>query len=102
MTEGQLGWIAGIIEGEGWIGVTSNQRSARIQVNSNDEDVIDRLREITGLGQVYKNRIRKAGNPYHTWSVSTRRDVRFLLRAIRPYMLARRAAAIEKALSQIA
>lgn len=88
----QIGWIAGILEGEGCFGwwKAGDSWIARVYVNSNDEDVIERLLKITGIGKVYGPRKRKRGNDYYSWVVSKNNDVIDLLCLVQPLMLSRR------------
>ena len=105
MTPQELGWVAGILEGEGCF-TPSRQRSgdktyvyARIQLNMTDEDVMIRFHETVGIGRLsgphyYKNPNWK---PRWTWRVSNG-DAKDLMREIRPLMGARRGGAIDASL----
>jgi hypothetical protein len=87
-------WVAGLIEGEGWIGPSpqAKRRSAVIGASSTDRDVLDRLHDLTGVGSIYTLKLQK---PTHKqgwqWSVSNRRDVHDVLEQILPLLGSRRA-----------
>lgn len=98
MDAAQIGWLAGIIEGEGSIRVRSNNSNVEIVVKMTDEDVVRRLQQVTGVGSILgpfkRDAIRK---PQWTWSCSNRRDVARVLLAIYPLMGVRRKARIAQA-----
>lgn len=89
-----LGWVAGIIEGEGTF-VSSARRHGRlypkIAVQMTDQDVISRLHAVTGIGTVTTLTVRGLmTKPSYTWRVSRLVDVVALCGAIRALMGARR------------
>jgi hypothetical protein len=97
-----LGWLAGIIDGEGTITITPRQRSdqshasptwhAIVRVANTDEAMIAKLRELTvSLGSTHKiheRRKNRASVVYH-WHATSRQALVFL-RAIRPYLVTKR------------
>lgn len=108
MTELELHWLAGWLEGEGSFIATlgpahpkTGTRKLYIAVKgaSSDEDVIRRVAEVAGVGSVsgpYQQR--PEWSPSWRWHVQ-RRDVAVaLMRAVYPYMGVRRQQAIERAL----
>jgi hypothetical protein len=91
----RLGWIVGIVEGEGWLGASGGRPGqATITVQMTDLDVIERLAEWSGVGNV--------SGPYHVrhtdrqdtwkWSVTARDDAAWLIGQMAPYLGARRKA----------
>jgi hypothetical protein len=50
MTATDIAWLAGIIEGEGTFG-RKGHPAGQVRVQMTDEDVIDRLHSLTGVGQ---------------------------------------------------
>lgn len=102
-------WVAGIFEGEGNINITKpqgNKRAkVRITIAMTDEDVIDRLLEVTGVGTKDERRVDEK-NPKHSriyfWRIGRREEVAEFLTAILPYLLSRRTAKAEEALNIIA
>lgn len=100
MTDAETAWVAGLIEGEGYIGWTNRQ--AVIAVKMTDLDVLERLQSWTGFGRIHSLRYyegRDDCKPQWTWRVGGRRDFIELARAIEPYMLARRGARIREVLT---
>ena len=90
-----LGWFVGIIEGEGSINAHINSKSGylctELTVSSTDEDLIDRLHSIYPGKSEY---VKEYKNHYKTqwiWSVTKREDIRTVVNKILPYMMNRRA-----------
>lgn len=85
-----IAWVAGIVEGEGSIVATSGS-SSELKVLMTDEDVVRRLHEVTGLGNVYGPIFHKAGGkPLYAWKVARKRDLARVLLAIYPLLGERR------------
>jgi hypothetical protein len=102
MTDGELGWVAGWLEGEGNFGVVE-RRYPRISACSQDEDVVRKALALTGAGSItgpYRAASRDgfARQPQWWWRVSKSSDVVGLLRVLRPRMHARRQREIDRAL----
>lgn len=101
MKQDVIAWIAGIIEGEGYICGRVNRKSGVtvglcVQVNMTDEDVLRLCQKRTGLGRVngpYKsNSYRKNWKPNWKWTVGRTKEVMGLLQAIIPWLGKRRKA----------
>lgn len=87
-------WLAAIIDCEGWVGTTASRRSNKtvytfgIGVGTTTLPLIERCRQITGLGQIAE---RSPLNPrarqqWH-WNVWRIEEVQSILVTIRPYLL---------------
>lgn len=104
MTEGQIGWVAGIIEGEGTIAVPPGNIYPSIRVEMADKDIIDRLQSITGLGKVVMRKTKQ--QPHHktkwVWSVCARAEVISLIEEITPWRGERRLDRINQAVVRLA
>jgi hypothetical protein len=89
MSSPELGWLAGIIEGEGYFGTTP--RHGVVRVVMTDEDVIGSLRAVSGIGQVNElsRRAPHHRTPY-AWSVAREPNVLALTQAIAPLLGQRR------------
>lgn len=99
MNEIQAAWVAGIIEGEGSFYLAGSPRTyVRMKVDMCDQDVIDRLHEWTGVGKVTGPYVRGGTNksPSWHWEVGKNDDFLWLAKAIRPFMLSRRAAKLDE------
>lgn len=102
MTDAEIGYLAGIIDGEGWLGVAKDNRygglgTPRITVGMTDEDVILRLQSMTGVGNIHVRPAGENGNKaFHVWNVTNRDDVARVLLAITPLMSERRKGRIAK------
>lgn len=97
-----IAWVAGIIEGEGCISVRHAKDSQKAKsprpwvvctVAMNDFDVVQRLHDVTGIGNVCRARVypqKPSWNPTLKWTVAKQKDLARLLLAIAPLMGERR------------
>jgi hypothetical protein len=89
MTAADRGWLAGILEGEGYLGVV--RRRGTIRVAMTDGDVVRHAYEVSGVGTVNKLPLRA---PHHktvfTWSVGRYANVSAVLFAMAPRLGERR------------
>jgi hypothetical protein len=101
MTSTQVGWVAGLLEGEGSFIVTKQRGLPRVQMQSTDHDVLLRLQAVLGRGHVTNVGIR--GNRKRCWGFSLMglRDVESLLLQIYPLMGERRRGQIDNLLQAI-
>lgn len=107
MNDIELGWVAGILEGEGYFCVykvrpdpDDTYYQISIRCNMTDEDVIRRLLSVVGAGRVrgpYENK-GKGTKPMFAYELQRRRELIPLLEAIRPHMGERRGAKIDEML----
>lgn len=93
-SETDVAWIAGIVEGEGSLGVYPDKRDGSkrfvLTVTMTDKDIIDRLSRLTGMGSLH-SRTRKLGKKrQYTWTVGAMDDVYSLVVAILPWLGQRR------------
>ncbi len=111
MTETEISWVAGLLEGEGCfsrhIRKSNGHVCYAIHCEMSDEDVIQKLHNITKLGSVVKRlniagrsdkRVRK---PTWIWSVQNKEGIRTILLAIVPYMCGRRVNKIKLMLGEL-
>jgi hypothetical protein len=106
-----LAWLAGLLEGEGAFMVhhepTTETRRARvvirIAVHMTDRDVVERVREIVGLGTVLR---KPPGKRHHKetfrWAISAKAPTLKLMQILRPHMGERRTAQIDACLQAVA
>lgn len=103
MSQVDIGWLAGLIEGEGCVHRKRNFKpkyplskyapSPIIAVQMVDEDIIRRLAEVTGVGNIrgpYCSKTALGKQPRWDWRVAKKRDVARLLLAIYPLLGQRR------------
>lgn len=96
MQETTLAYLAGLIDGEGYIGVKkANRRDAtspmyheRIQVRMIHEGAIALLTETLG-GNYYREKPRATGRPLFCWQASDALAAR-ILEAVLPYLVVKR------------
>jgi hypothetical protein len=87
-----LAWLAGIIEGEGYIGFEKN--GYRLQLDMTDEDVVLRAYELMGVGTFRVKPTPENRKTIFRWSVRKKEDVVYILYNIQPFMGNRRGARI--------
>lgn len=98
-----VGWVAGLFEGEGTIVIrgTDRRRSARVAVGSTDVDVVERLQVLVG-GKLNGPYLRGLNKPIWHWRIDKQADVEEFLLLMRPHLGARRGAKADEALAVIA
>lgn len=104
MDDFDIGWLAGIIEGEGCITSVPEKRVLSIRVSMTDEDTIRTLHAKTGCGTVYgpyNYEHSKSVKDKWDWTVGKRDEVADLLYMIFPLMQSRRSTKIVEALENI-
>jgi hypothetical protein len=83
-------WLAGLYEGEGSLAFTG-RNSVFLYIASTDKDVVERTREVAGVGYV---RLMRAAEPTRkelwAWQVGHKEDILKVLAEIEPYLGARR------------
>ncbi len=93
----ELGWLSGIIEGEGsvWFVKRPKKWYVRLEVSSTDRDVIQRIQDITSAGKVTSHkRVKRNHKRCYRWNVNKQNEVERILRTILPMMCKRRTARI--------
>lgn len=94
----EIGWVAGIIEGEG--NFHAHDSTFQIRVGMTDKDIIDRLIETTGIGTyTLTDRSHLGYKNCHTWTVSAINDVIHLLVSIVPLLGDRKRGEVMKMLN---
>lgn len=101
LTPMEIGWLAGIVEGEGSI-TWQNKTSVALRVSMTDRDVVERLLTLTGVGTFREIPPRRdVCKTQWAWNVNKCDDVEFILTTIRPLMGERRGARIDAALERL-
>lgn len=103
-TLADMAWVAGIIEGEGHIAFPKRGVSqVHVYVKMTDEDVVRRLRDVTGLGNVTGPNVSNYPNskPFWVWCVSEGRQVADLLWRTHDFFGARRGARAAEAMERL-
>ena len=107
ITEIEAAWLAGILEGEGcfdWNRQGEGKRWPRIRISMCDEDVIHRVKEISGGSASIRkeNRALKENwRPSFVFQIAHREQVGNILVAIRPWMSERRGKQIDEMLEAL-
>ena len=109
LTEPQIAWIAGLLEGEGYFGI--DRRSSKRYANSKtpaspfikiamvDEDIIARLSNYLDKPYYLPTRLTNKGKQVYQLHIGERKKVLWLLQRIRPYLGERRGAKVDECLS---
>lgn len=84
----EAAYLAGLIEGEGWI--ARHGTSAALHVAMTDHDVVNRLHRLTGVGVVRMKTPQPNRKPVYVWAVNGVPTLVGVLRQIRPWLGRRR------------
>lgn len=109
MNDFDLGWLVGILEGEGAFVASPDKRrpstvAVKIQVEMTDKDMIERLHSLLPHGRVWESNYpskRKAfpnAKDSWRWAISRKDTVKELTTLIYPHMSTRRQAQLDKVL----
>ena len=84
MTREQAAWVAGILEGEGYLQRANDtryqQKRNRIIVANNDIRLLDRLRSWTGIGHIHSRKVYPGkASAHYDWVVTRGSHVEWLL-----------------------
>jgi hypothetical protein len=90
MSDLDIAWLAGILEGEGCFSTPSSKRGMVITVSMTDKDIIERLTEITGIGTISSSTPTPPRKPYWNWRVSTTADSIRIALSVAPFLGERR------------
>ena len=104
-----LGWIVGILEGEGCFGAYSDKRrpdtwTVKVQMESTDYDVVLKLNSLYS-GRVWESNYPSKKKSFPSakdswrWAISNRHDVKALCVLVYPYMSHRRKLQIDRVLA---
>ncbi len=101
MSELELGWVTGFLEGEGYFGSHAKSRSPCVIVSQVQREPLERLMRYTGLGTVRGPYARQSSrqSPIHRWTSEGGRIIPPFLKTIRPMMSPRRQTQIDTAIS---
>lgn len=107
ISENDLYWLAGLLEGEGYFGCNKNSQCnyhyAKITVAMKDRDVIERVQKVIGSGSISVDRYKR--EPHHSTihRYNVVADVaESVMIQILPIMGERRAQKIDEVLSKLA
>lgn len=101
-TPAQLGWVAGIIDGEGWVGISKNWNKTNenyylapcVSVSSTTRSMQDELQRLLEFGSVHRrtaHQKRKPNEkPQFTWAIWSVPTVMAFLKVIEPYLIVKR------------
>lgn len=95
-----LQYIAGLVDGEGSIGIINRMISGRqmldpyLHINICHEDVLNQVQQTLGIGKVYKeNRQTKGHLDCYMYACNNRGDIEVALERLIPYLVVKKQAA---------
>lgn len=88
---GLLGWCAGLLDGEGSIGIYGDVVMVRIVMTH--EATIRKVHEVLGVGTVRRWKPRPPRRPAWRWFAGGRRETAVVLARLRPYLVTKAAEA---------
>ncbi len=96
LTETDVAWIAGLLEGEGYFGIDNRSKDRYevskippapfIKVSMVDEDIIQRLSKLLDKSYFSPSRKTVKGKQVYTLHIGEKEKVLFILQKILPYM----------------
>lgn len=94
--ESEVAWASGLIEGEGCFTLVKNDKArlgktAKIVVQMNDLDILQRLYSIFNVGKIYSRPARSNSKASWSWTVYRADDVKYVIIKTLPYLGKRRA-----------
>lgn len=101
MTDAAAAWVAGILDGEGWLGLNNTKGVRgrplpRITVGMTHKPTVEMLCDLTGVGYISERKPQKpTHNPLHVWNVHRVLHVQQLLTRVLPFMVTKREKAYE-------
>jgi hypothetical protein len=110
LTETDIAWIAGLLEGEGYFGIDNRQRNHKvsktppapfIKISMVDEDIIRRLSKLLDKSYFSPSRKTVKGKQVYTLHIGEKEKVLFILEKILPYMGERRSERIKECISHL-
>lgn len=97
VTAPEVAWIAGILEGEGcWTGGPNRQGRWVVAVRMTDEDIVERLFSVTGVGRITREESVRGYKTAWIWQVAARPHREWLTLKVWPWLGARRRARIRE------
>lgn len=101
MSDINLAWLAGLLEGEG--SFISSAGRVMIALEMTDEDIVRRVQTLTGVGGVWQTTKRQAHHKQAwRWAAQGQAEVKELLETLLPLMGQRRTIKIIECLAAIA
>ena len=95
MDEGWRGWLAGIIDGEGWLSIASSNSgkllSVYLGIANTSKPALDLVYKLVGeRGRFYtrnRNSYPSHWSQYYEWRCHTADDVEWIIKEILPYLV---------------
>jgi hypothetical protein len=111
LSETEIAWIAGILEGEGYFGIDNRSKDRYevsksppapfIKISMVDEDIIQRLSKLLDKSYFSPSRKTVKDKQVYTLHIGEKEKVLFILQKILPYMGVRRGERITECISHL-
>ena len=111
LSETEIAWIAGILEGEGYFGIDNRSKDRYelsktppapfIKISMVDEDIIQRLSKLLDKSYFSPSRKTVKGKQVYTLHIGEKEKVLFILEKILPHMGERRSERIRECISHL-
>ena len=111
LSETEIAWIAGILEGEGYFGIDNRSKDRYevsksppapfIKISMVDEDIIQRLSKLLDKSYFSPSRKTIKDKQVYTLHIGEKEKVLFILQKILPYMGVRRGERITECISHL-
>lgn len=89
LTDAQLGWLAGIFDGEGHFGWQRDKHCSAIQVTNTSLRMLETIKLLVG-GAIYPVKQRERCKPCWQWCIQRRASVISIVKAVFPYLVAKK------------
>jgi hypothetical protein len=86
----EAAWIAGILEGEGCWTTHAGRKNWLVAVRMTDQDIIERLQRLTGIGRVTMEESARGHKTAWAWQISARPHREWLTLTVWPWLGVRR------------
>jgi hypothetical protein len=90
ITDAEVAWIAGILEGEGCWTTKNGRATWWISVRMTDRDIVERLATLTGIGRLSEEKPRPGHKHVWAWGVGVRQHREWLTLKVWPWLGERR------------
>jgi|SRR5688572_15077254 len=99
MRSEEIAWAAGLFEGEGCFSYDKTYGSCRMIVGSTDLDVLDKFKNIMGIGSITKDKEKPNRKPAWRWQTTNREEFDYGSDLLRPWLGVRRTARLNEIIS---
>lgn len=101
LSETQIAWLAGLIEGEGCINF-NGKNGVTLTIAMTDQDIINKVQSITGVGKIYLGKKNQDNRKVvYSWQLRIKQELELLFPLLIPHMGERRTHKINEAIIRL-